>query len=460
MQFEEFGLIEPLLRAVRFEGYTHPTPIQELAIPHVLSGKDLLGCAQTGTGKTAAFALPLLQRLATNPPAAAKESAEAAPAGHRDSHTHEQSDSAGHGGHRAHAGHGRKKPSEHAPHGRHAHRAIRVLVLSPTRELAAQIDESFAAYGRYVDARHTVIFGGVRQGSQVKAIQKGVDVLVATPGRLLDLMGQKIVRLDKVEMFVLDEADRMLDMGFIADIRRIIAALPTQRQTLMFSATMPHEIRHLADSILTDPVEVRVKPHAPAAETVEQTVYFVERQNKQALLEHVLRDPSITRALVFIRTKRNADRVAKRLIQANILADAIHSDRTQQARQRALKDFKEGRTRVLVASDIASRGLDVDDISHVINYDMPNEPETYVHRIGRTGRAGSAGLAISFCGLEERIALDDIQKLIRQQIQAVSEHPYASPLPPPKDKAAQQTSAVTGWHRPVKRNLLRGGRRR
>jgi ATP-dependent RNA helicase RhlE len=445
MQFEDLGLIEPLLRAVRFEGYPHPTPIQELAIPHVLAGKDLMGCAQTGTGKTAGFALPLLQRLVTRPGGHSLPAA--------------QPPHGGQAAHVAHAAHG-----AHAPHGGHAghtghggHRPIRVLVVSPTRELAAQTGEFFGAYGRYVDIRHTVVFGGVKQGPQVQALQRGVDVLVATPGRLLDLMNQRKLRLDRVETFVLDEADRMLDMGFIEDIRRIIAALPRQRQTLMFSATIPYEIRDLAQGLLHDPVEVRVTPHAPAAETVQHAVYFVERAQKQALLEHVLKDSAITRALVFTRTKRGADRVTRRLQWAHILADAIHSDRSQGARQKALRDFKEGRTRVLVASDIASRGLDVDDISHVINFDMPHDPETYVHRIGRTGRAGASGLAISFCALEERIHLDDIEKMIRQSIAAIQEHPYPSPLPPRKPPA--ERPAATGWRRPLKRNLLRRRRR-
>jgi ATP-dependent RNA helicase RhlE len=433
MRFEDLGLIEPLLRAVHFEGYPHPTPIQELAIGHVLAGKDLMGCAQTGTGKTAVFALPILQRLASRAgehPAPAPRAGQARPSG--------AGAPAGHGGHSG-------------------PRPIRALVVSPTRELAAQIGESFGAYGRYLDVRHTAIFGGVKQGSQVQALHRGVDVLVATPGRLLDLMGQGRVKLDRVEVFVLDEADRMLDMGFIDDIRRVIAALPARRQTLMFSATIPAEIRFLAEGILHDPVEVRVTPHAPAAETVQHAVYFVERAQKQALLEHVLKDSAITRALVFTRTKRGADRVSRHLKWAKIQADAIHSDRTQGARQKALQDFKDGRTRVLVASDIASRGLDVEDISHVINFDMPHDPETYVHRIGRTGRAGASGLAISFCALEERVHLDDIEKMIRQSIAAVAEHPYLSPLP--RREPPAERPAVTGWRRPLKRNLLRRRRR-
>jgi len=380
LQFDDLGLIEPLLRAIRDEQYTDPTPIQELAIPPLLEGADLLGCAQTGTGKTAAFALPILQRLA-----------------------------------------GTKQKGDRRP--------IRALVVTPTRELAAQIDESFAAYGRHVRLRHTVVYGGVRQRSQTRALKKGVDILVATPGRLLDLMGQGHIKLGRVEILVLDEADRMLDMGFIRDIRRIIAKVPDERQTLLFSATMPKSIQSLADSILTDPIEVRVTPEAPAADTVEHSVYLVERAHKPALLLHLLDDEAISRALVFTRTKRGADRVAQNLKFAEINAEVIHSDRPQKARQRALDKFKQGKTRVLVASDIAARGLDVDDISHVINFDMPHEPEMYVHRIGRTGRAGAVGQALSFCGLEERGHLREIERLIRQEVPTAEGHPFPSPLP-------------------------------
>ena len=409
MQFEEFGLIEPLLRALRFEGYPHPTPIQEQAIPHVLQGKDMLGCAQTGTGKTAAFALPILQNLANQP----------------------------------------------RNHKKHPH--IRVLVLSPTRELAAQIGESFCAYGRHLDIRSTVVYGGVKQSAQVKALRQGVDVLVATPGRLLDLMGQGLIKLNELEVFVLDEADRMLDMGFIADIRRLIAHIPQQRQTLMFSATMPVAIRSLASNILMDPVEVTVTPNAPAAQTVSHSVYFVEKTLKQSLLQHLMADPTITRALVFTRTKRGADRVSRHLKDAGVQADAIHSDRSQQARLKALAQFKAGRMRVLVASDIVARGLDVDEISHVINFDMPNEPETYIHRIGRTGRAGASGLAISFCSFEERSNLDDIEKLIRQPIIEVAGHPYVSTVP--RIKKAAPAAKLSGNRRPLRRNLMGRGYR-
>ena len=379
------------MRAVRSQGYTQPTPIQQHAIPSVLEGKDLLGCAQTGTGKTAAFAMPILQRLAAAVP----------PPGHR---------------------------------------PVRALVLTPTRELAAQIDESFGVYGRHVDLRHAVVFGGVSQVPQQRALRKGVDILVATPGRLLDLMGQGLVRFDRLEVLVLDEADRMLDMGFIPDVRRILARLPARRQTLFFSATMPSTIQGLADSILRDPVEVRIRPEAPAVETVAHAVYFVEQGHKQALLHHLLEGPRIDRALVFTRTKHRAERVACALSRANISADAIHGDKSQGARERALQEFKDGKTRVLVASDLAARGLHVESISHVINFDLPQEPEMYVHRIGRTGRAGATGQALSFCSLEERGWLSSIERLIRMAVPAVEEHPFRSALPRLKAKTSRYLS--------------------
>jgi ATP-dependent RNA helicase RhlE len=377
MTFEELRLIPPLLRAVRAEGYTHPTPIQREAIPHVLDGKDLLGCAQTGTGKTAAFALPILQRLDMN-----------------------------------------RAP---APQGG---RGIRVLVLSPTRELAAQIGESFAAYGRHLGFAQAVIYGGVGQDAQARALARGVDILVATPGRLLDLMGQKLLSLSKLEVLVLDEADRMLDMGFIHDVRRILTALPQARQTLFFSATMPPPIAELAAQILRDPVRVAVAPPASTADRIEQSVYFVRRGDKRALLEHLLSDEEIRRVLVFTRTKHGANRLAKQLCQSRIGAEAIHGNKAQGARERALANFRSGATRVLVATDIAARGIDVDGISHVINFDLPNEAESYVHRIGRTARAGAAGIAYSFCDAEERPYLADVQRLIRRAIPVVSDHPY------------------------------------
>ncbi|MFH0962546.1 MAG: DEAD/DEAH box helicase [Planctomycetota bacterium] len=375
MQFDQLGLIEPLLRALRSEGYITPTAIQKQAIPYVLEGRDLLGCAQTGTGKTAAFALPILQRL-QRPEAVSKSSRNASA----------------------------------------ACRPIRALILSPTRELAAQIGESFRVYGKHLGLRHTVVFGGVKQGAQVHALQQGVDILVATPGRLLDLLNQLMLRLSDVEIFVLDEADRMLDMGFIDDIRRVIALLPSRRQTLLFSATMPREICRLAETILREPVEVRVATKSPAADTVEHAVYFVDSGSKPDLLDHVLKNPQITRVLVFTRTKHRADRVVRELRRSDIAAEAIHSNKSQNMRMRALGNFREGRTRVLVASDVAARGLDVDDISHVINYDLPNETEMYVHRIGRTGRAGALGLAISFCSDDQRKEWRDIERLIGKSI--------------------------------------------
>jgi len=401
MQFEDFDLIEPLLRAVSSEGYTHPTPIQIAAIPPLLAGRDMLGCAQTGTGKTAAFALPILQRLHTGPKRHAKS--------------------------------------------RHP---IRALVVTPTRELAAQIHESFETYGQNLPLRHTVVYGGVRQRRQTQALKHGVDVLVATPGRLLDLMGQGYIKLGRVEILVLDEADRMLDMGFIDDIRRIIAAVPKQRQSLLFSATMPDSIQHLADSILTDAVDIRIAPDRPAAENVEQAVYFVDLKDKTVLLQHLLGDKNVTRALVFTRMKRGADRVTRHLKYGGVSAEALHSDKSQKDRQRTLANFKEGRTKILVASDIAARGLDVDDISHVINFDMPEEAEVYVHRIGRTARAGATGHGWSLCAITERVYLEAIEKLINKTIEPVTDHPYA-----PAEKAA------TGVRRKLPRRIL-GSRRR
>ncbi|MBX0332475.1 DEAD/DEAH box helicase [Pontibacter sp. HSC-14F20] len=377
MTFSELNLIEPILKALQAEGYTQPTPIQERAIPHLLAGTDVLGCAQTGTGKTAAFAIPVLQML------------------------HNQ--------------------KNRAP------KTIKTLILTPTRELAIQINESFAAYGKNTDVRHTVIFGGVSQHAQVQELKRGIDVLIATPGRLLDLIGQGFISLKHVEFFVLDEADRMLDMGFIHDIKRIIPMLPKQRQSLFFSATMPPVIQALADTILVNPVKVEVTPVSSTAEKVGQTVYFVEKNDKRDLLRHLLSDQDIERVLVFTRTKHGADRVVKDLNKVNIQAEAIHGNKSQNARQRALGNFKAGATRVLVATDIAARGIDVEELSHVINYELPNEPETYVHRIGRTGRAGNEGIALSFCDEEERYYLHDIQKLINKQIKVDADHPFALP---------------------------------
>jgi ATP-dependent RNA helicase RhlE len=382
LSFQNLNLIEPLLRALDDEGYSTPTPIQEQAIPVILERKDLLGCAQTGTGKTAAFALPLLQLLCE--------------------------DSAG--------------VNENTRHG--GSRPIKALILTPTRELAIQIDESFAAYGRHTGIRHTVIFGGVPQNSQVQALQRGVDVLVATPGRLLDLCEQKLLRLDGIKYFVLDEADRMLDMGFINDVRRILTRLPQKKHSLFFSATMPPEIQKLAASILVNPSKVEVTPVSSTAETIQQSIYFVEKKDKRSLLLHILKSSAIPTALVFTRTKHGADKVAQGLTRAGIRAEAIHGNKSQNARQRALVNFKNRHTRILVATDIAARGIDIDDLTHVINFELPNVPETYVHRIGRTGRAGASGTALSFCDGEEREFLRDIQKLIARQIPVVEDHPH------------------------------------
>jgi ATP-dependent RNA helicase RhlE len=391
LSFNNLQLIEPVLKALSNEGYTTPTPIQEQAIPIILKHKDLLGCAQTGTGKTAAFAIPLLQLM------------------------HEQ--------------------QQTAPESR---RTIKALILTPTRELAIQIEESFRAYGKYIDLKHLVIFGGVSQYNQVNTLRRGVDILVATPGRLLDLMNQNHISLRDIKFFVLDEADRMLDMGFVHDVKRIIAKLPAKRQTLFFSATMPSEIQHLADVLLTNPVRVEVTPASSTAETIQQEMYFVEKQNKPMLLMHLLKNDTIKTALVFTRTKHGADKVAKGLSRAGIRAEAIHGNKSQNARQDALSNFKNRRTRVLVATDIAARGIDIDELTHVINYDLPNIPETYVHRIGRTGRAGASGIAISFCDREEKMYLRDIQKLIGKTIPVVDEHPYVmvSYQPPVQSAAA------------------------
>lgn len=389
-RFAELQLNGTLLRAVEEAGYRVPTPIQAQAIPHVLVGRDLLGCAQTGTGKTAAFALPILQQLANNTP--------------------------------AHTGNGSRRGRQ----GKAAARPVRALVLSPTRELAIQIGESFSAYGRYTALTNTVIYGGVGQNPQIDALRQGVDVLIATPGRLLDLMGQGIVTLNDVEVLVLDEADRMLDMGFIRDVRRIIKAVPTQRQTLLFSATLPAEIVELAENILVNPLEVSVTPEQPTIAAIEQAVYFVPKQRKQALLEHVLRDTSVKRVLVFTRTKHGANRVVKHLTRAGINAEPIHGNKSQTARQRALENFRDGSTRVLVATDVVARGIDVEDISHVIQFDLPNEPETYIHRIGRTARAGTTGIAVSFCTDDEQPYLNDIEKLIRMKLPVRHNHPFSA----------------------------------
>jgi len=371
------NIIAPILKAVGIKGYTIPTPIQEQAIPVILEGKDLVGCAQTGTGKTAAFAIPILQMLY-------KE-------------------------------HKIEKGSN----------TIKALIMTPTRELAIQIDESLTSYGKYTGIRHTVIYGGVSQVPQVNSLNSGVDILVATPGRLLDLMNQRYVKLGNIQILVLDEADRMLDMGFSHDMKKIIAYLPAKRQTLLFSATMPHEIKRMVDSILRNPVNVEVTPVSSTVDTVEQSVYFVEKKDKRSLLIKLLKNKSIGSALVFTRTKHGADKVAKELEKVSISAQAIHGNKSQGARQLALNNFKLKRTRVLVATDIAARGIDVQELSHVINFDMPNMPETYVHRIGRTGRAGLGGNAVSFCDSEEKEYLRDIQKLISKKIHVVEDLTYA-----------------------------------
>ncbi|MDX1687075.1 MAG: DEAD/DEAH box helicase [Candidatus Promineifilaceae bacterium] len=376
--FAGLGLNQKLLRAVREQQYTEPTPVQAQAIPLVLAGRDLVAAAQTGTGKTAAFALPILQRLA---------------------------ESAG--------------PS------RKGRRPIRALVVAPTRELAIQIATSFAAYGAHTGLTSTTIYGGVGQNPQVKALRRGVDVVVATPGRLLDLMGQGHVDLGQVDVVVLDEADRMLDMGFIHDVRRIMRAVPRRRQTLLFSATMPPAVVDLASSIMRDPANVHVAPEQPTVEAIDQGVFFISRQKKQALLEHVLADDELSRVLVFTRTKRGADKVVKKLQRAGISAQPIHGNKSQTARQRSLKMFRSGKARVLVATDVVARGIDVDEISHVIQYDLPNEPETYVHRIGRTGRAGAPGTALAFCSDPERSHLKGIERLLGSRVPVIDRHPYA-----------------------------------
>lgn len=378
LSFEKLQLIEPVMQALKNEGYTQPTPIQEQSIPIILQQRDLLGCAQTGTGKTAAFAIPILQLLYNS---------EAM----------------------------RRRP-----------KVIKTLVLTPTRELAIQIEESFKAYGRHLPFKSLVIFGGVPQKPQTDALKAGVDILIATPGRLLDLINQQYIRLHEISIFVLDEADRMLDMGFVHDVKKIIGRLPQKKQTLFFSATMPPEIQKLANTILVNPAKVEVTPVSSTADTINQSVYFVEKHHKKSLLIHLLNDKAIHTALVFTRTKHGADKVTKELVRHGIRAEAIHGNKSQTARQRALLNFKTRHTRVLVATDIAARGIDVDDLGHVINFELPEVPETYVHRIGRTGRAGASGIALSFCDAEERDLLKDIHKLIAKSIHVVKEHPYIS----------------------------------
>jgi ATP-dependent RNA helicase RhlE len=377
MTFNELNIIDPICQALSRKGYTEPTPIQEKAIPHVLAGSDLFGCAQTGTGKTAGFALPILQLLSQ-----------------------------------------REIPGRNRP--------LRALILAPTRELALQINENITYYGSLLRIKNTVIFGGVSQNAQTAALREGVDILVATPGRLMDLMNQGYISLSAVEFFVLDEADRMLDMGFISDIRKIAAKIPKKRQTIFFSATLPPEIKKLADSLLSNPSMINVSPVSSASDNVEQAVYYVEKTDKRELLKYILQNDAIPHALVFTRSKHRADRLARELNKKGIRADAIHGDKSQNSRQRALSNFKSRQIQVLVATDIASRGIDVDKLSHVINYELPEHAETYVHRIGRTGRAGEKGCAISLCDPEEVPYLKSISKLIQKPISVVENHPFST----------------------------------
>ncbi len=389
MSFKNLELTQPILKALETQGYTTPTPIQKQAIPLVLQGKDLLGVAQTGTGKTAAFGIPLLQIL------------------------------------------DEKNNSK---------RGIKALILTPTRELAIQIDESLAAYGKYTKLSHTVIFGGVSQVNQVSKLKRGVDILVATPGRLLDLMNQGFINLKQLEIFVLDEADRMLDMGFIHDVKKVIKVLPSKRQTLFFSATMPDEIQELAKMMLKDPAKVEVTPPSSTVDKIQQQIYFTNKPDKRKLLLHLLETNGISTALVFTRTKHGADKVARFLDKAKIKSAAIHGNKSQNSRQNALKNFKNGNLNVLVATDIAARGIDIDELKHVFNFDLPNVPETYVHRIGRTGRAGNEGMAISFCAADERKELKDIEKLAKIRIPVIDEHPFPMDLDAhPAQAAAPKT---------------------
>jgi ATP-dependent RNA helicase RhlE len=376
MTFNELDLIEPILNALKTKGYSIPTPIQQQAIPIILSGSDIMGCAQTGTGKTAAFAIPILQNLIKN-----------------------------------------KRPE--------GRRKIHTLILTPTRELAIQIEENIKDYGSNLDVRHAVVFGGVSQLKQVNQLKSGIDILVATPGRMLDLQQQGFIDLRNLEVFVLDEADRMLDMGFIHDVKKVIKLIPAKRQTLFFSATMPKEIKTLASTILTNPKQVVVTPVSSTAETIDQKLYHLLTAQKKDLLLHLLNESKTGSVLVFTRTKHGADKVVKILIKANVKAAAIHGNKSQNARQNALNNFKNKELRVLVATDIAARGIDIDELALVINYDIPNIPETYVHRIGRTGRAGASGKAISFCDKEEQAYIRDIQKLIGLQIPVVRNHPFS-----------------------------------
>ncbi|QGQ95628.1 DEAD/DEAH box helicase [Paenibacillus psychroresistens] len=399
MTFNDLNIIPEILKALSKENYTTPTPIQEQAIPAVLAGRDLLGCAQTGTGKTAAFAVPIIQLLMEQP----------------------------------------RKPNIQG--------RVRSLILTPTRELALQIDENIRAYSQFTDLRCSAIVGGVSQKAQERALNKGADIIIATPGRLIDLIGQKRIDLQYVSILVLDEADRMLDMGFINDVKKIITKMPSKRQTLFFSATMPPEISKMVKTLLVNPVKVEITPVSSTVDRIQQSLYLVDKANKQNQLNHLLQDKSIVSALVFTRTKHGADRVTKELAKVKISAQAIHGNKSQSARQNALSNFKSGVTRVLVATDIAARGIDIDELSHVINFNLPNIPETYVHRIGRTGRAGLSGVAISFCELEEIPFLKDIEKLIGKNIPEVTDHLYPLLGAVPARLEVKQAAAVI---KPVK----------
>ncbi len=410
LTFAQLGLSEPILRALASENYTQPTPIQLRAIPALLTGRDLLGIAQTGTGKTAAFGLPLLQRLA-----AASTRVEA--------------------------------------------RGTRALILAPTRELAVQIDVSLKTYGKHLGLRSTVILGGVSQHGQVNAMKHGVDILVATPGRLLDLVKQNHIRLDGVSHLIVDEADRMLDMGFIRDVRKIVSMLPRQRQSMLFSATMPDDIVKLVGDMLKNPERIEVSPPTKTADKIEQRVIHIEQKDKRALLSHLLKDEAFKRVIVFTRTKHIANRVSEHLEKNGFKSDAIHGNKSQNARQRALDNFKSGAVRVLVATDIAARGVDVDDITHVINFELPNEPESYVHRIGRTARAGTDGIAISFCDQSERTYLRDIERLVKRQIPVVAHDLPASALVPASqgEERRPQGPRERNYKNPKRRSNSRGG---
>lgn len=408
MNFKELNIIPPILRALEEENYEVPTPIQEQAIEPILEGRDLLACAQTGTGKTAAFAIPTIQLLYKNNKNAYNKSAK---------------------------------------------RKIRALILTPTRELAIQIADSFKAYSKYINLKYGVVLGGVSQRTQEIMLRRGVDVLIATPGRLMDLMNQRLVKLDSVEIFILDEADRMLDMGFLPDVTKIAERTPEEKQTLLFSATIPNEISTISKQILKDPFRINIKPEQPTVDAITQKVYFVDKNNKINLLEYLLKDESVISALVFTRTKRGADRVVKDLEVCNIKALSIHGDKTQRARQTALNSFKRKEIRVLVATDIAARGIDIDELSHVINYDLPENAETYVHRIGRTGRAGLEGTAISFCNSDEKSLLVDIERYLRRHIDIVEDHPFPMLINTPTKRASNNRRRNNNAsRRPVKKS--------